>query len=448
MYTRCPSCSSTFRVTAALLQMADGEVRCGSCGTVFNALHTLVDDWTGTFGPMPAPAIPTTGEGAAPEERPEAPGTDAPFDDVPASETLEFDAPERDWQRFFIAPEEVRPIGGREDPALGEDFAPGEPAAPARSLEEETADTDTWQAFLREAAPGEAADESADEEDDAPPFVILDDESRGPALEILVRRETTTGEAVLVTGPEPEAPGEQASEPATAAEVAPVAETQPASEDTAEHLVTSLAPAEPLPGEQPTAPETVLDWGPPPAFSKAEPRGATHAGRWLAASVAAVLLLAGQALHHYRDSLAADPRYGALVRDAYARLGQSVYPDWPLAAYEIRSAKAEIQNSTPGALDIVADIAVTGTQPVGLPMVRVVLRDRWTNPVASGIFDSSQYLADAPSTSHAYSPGTLIPVAISLKDPGSTAQGYEVDVCLPNRRYGLQCQSARDPFRR
>ena len=53
MYTRCPSCSSTFRVTAAVLQMADGEVRCGSCGAVFNALHTLVDDWSGADFTLP-----------------------------------------------------------------------------------------------------------------------------------------------------------------------------------------------------------------------------------------------------------------------------------------------------------------------------------------------------------------------------------------------------------
>ena len=43
MYTRCPSCSSTFRVTAAILQMAAGEVRCGSCGGVVNALGQPID---------------------------------------------------------------------------------------------------------------------------------------------------------------------------------------------------------------------------------------------------------------------------------------------------------------------------------------------------------------------------------------------------------------------
>jgi hypothetical protein len=42
----------------------------------------------------------------------------------------------------------------------------------------------------------------------------------------------------------------------------------------------------------------------------------------------------------------------------------------------------------------------------------------------------------------------VIPVRISVSDPGTSAQGYELDVCLPDRHRGLQCQSAGDPFRR
>ena len=80
-------------------------------------------------------------------------------------------------------------------------------------------------------------------------------------------------------------------------------------------------------------------------------------------------------------------------------------------------------------------------------MVRVVLRDRWSNPLASGTFDASGYLAEAAPAGTLYAPGSLIPVQLSLQDPGTNAQGYELDVCVPNRHFGLQCRSARDPFR-
>lgn len=44
MFTQCPECQTTFRVTAAVLQQAEGRVRCGGCGSAFNALQHLCED--------------------------------------------------------------------------------------------------------------------------------------------------------------------------------------------------------------------------------------------------------------------------------------------------------------------------------------------------------------------------------------------------------------------
>ncbi len=44
MLTKCPDCSTTFRVTPAQLKVRAGKVRCGKCKLVFNALETLDDD--------------------------------------------------------------------------------------------------------------------------------------------------------------------------------------------------------------------------------------------------------------------------------------------------------------------------------------------------------------------------------------------------------------------
>lgn len=43
MYTRCPSCQSLFRIQAQQLKAARGQVRCGECGTPFDALEFLVN---------------------------------------------------------------------------------------------------------------------------------------------------------------------------------------------------------------------------------------------------------------------------------------------------------------------------------------------------------------------------------------------------------------------
>ncbi|MDH5217768.1 MAG: zinc-ribbon domain-containing protein, partial [Gammaproteobacteria bacterium] len=47
MYTKCPNCQTTFRVSTAQLKLAEGKVRCGRCDHVFNAVSHLLDDVPG-----------------------------------------------------------------------------------------------------------------------------------------------------------------------------------------------------------------------------------------------------------------------------------------------------------------------------------------------------------------------------------------------------------------
>src|SRR5690606_34344027 len=41
LFTRCPDCETTFRITAEALRKADGQVRCGRCACVFNGYTEL-----------------------------------------------------------------------------------------------------------------------------------------------------------------------------------------------------------------------------------------------------------------------------------------------------------------------------------------------------------------------------------------------------------------------
>jgi len=54
MYTECSSCHTYFKITPAQLKIADGQVRCGNCGEVFNALDSLVDVVPPLTGEKPA----------------------------------------------------------------------------------------------------------------------------------------------------------------------------------------------------------------------------------------------------------------------------------------------------------------------------------------------------------------------------------------------------------
>jgi predicted Zn finger-like uncharacterized protein len=44
MLTQCPNCQTTFRVTAEILRVAEGQVRCGRCQTQFDALERLLEE--------------------------------------------------------------------------------------------------------------------------------------------------------------------------------------------------------------------------------------------------------------------------------------------------------------------------------------------------------------------------------------------------------------------
>lgn len=58
--TRCPACSTVFRVVQDQLRVSEGWVRCGQCQEVFNALETLFDLGSlGAEGPAEPPVAPT-----------------------------------------------------------------------------------------------------------------------------------------------------------------------------------------------------------------------------------------------------------------------------------------------------------------------------------------------------------------------------------------------------
>jgi predicted Zn finger-like uncharacterized protein len=167
-------------------------------------------------------------------------------------------------------------------------------------------------------------------------------------------------------------------------------------------------------------------------------------GWWIAAGFLCVTLFS-QFIHYNRDMLAASMRYGAAMQSFYDRLNAPLYPAWQLDAYKVRGS--EIIGGADSALEIMAKIEITGEQTVGFPLIRVSLRDRWSNPVAGKIFSPAEYLTDGEPSVDKLSPGQVIAVQINVEDPGSEAQGYELDVCMPRRHSGLECQSDKDPFR-
>jgi predicted Zn finger-like uncharacterized protein len=74
LFTRCPDCETTFRVTDETLKKANGQVRCGRCASVFNAYAELQDSAAKSVeATPPSPAVtPRTSEPVAAPRAPEA----------------------------------------------------------------------------------------------------------------------------------------------------------------------------------------------------------------------------------------------------------------------------------------------------------------------------------------------------------------------------------------
>lgn len=499
MFTNCPECGTVYRIGAAELRVADGFVRCGNCSATFNALLSLADEAPSLATleevvrpPVPAPDAPAP---ASPGRLPDGPKSPEPaspeqgFQENPPWEpALPADvADDADVDAFADALDDIS-IGDEAD-ADGEGTT--EPGLAAADALEFDVPEDSWSRFFEDTgiqpargfmlpggparAPGEADgfadhDDDPDLEDDpeagADPVYVIDGPDpaipAGPAVD----EEPLPRETAATTIDQPEDPQESVPSPAP----------DPGTDDTIEEEDEELAgetasppepavvedgvempgiadgPAEtPMPGTEPGSdagpaePEWVhqpMAWM-PERTSDDRRRSTAYA---LGSALLAVLLV-GQILHHERDELAASPAWGGPIRKFYGLLGLPLYPAWNLGAYAVRATEAEA-GRTAGALDIHARIAVTGNAPVGLPLVRVVLRDRFQNILGSRVLGPGEYLVgDSRGSGQLVAPGATVPVSVSLVDPGTEVNGYEVDVCVQTRATGLQCQQDLDPFK-
>lgn len=137
MLTRCPGCETTFRVTAEQLKARHGQVRCGACRKVFNALDTLIE--APVVVPTPAPpaeeaatAVATDGASSAPDAM-NAGAIDSTYPDQEAPSSAD-EPPETAAAMAAIAAmaAEVQPEA--HPPLEGSTVLPAESASPPSEL--------------------------------------------------------------------------------------------------------------------------------------------------------------------------------------------------------------------------------------------------------------------------------------------------------------------------
>jgi predicted Zn finger-like uncharacterized protein len=132
MLTRCPHCQTHFRVTPEQLKVRQGQVRCGACQEVFDALDSLADEIVAAAPTAAAPASPA------------------------AEEPVVAAQPVADWQDETVAPEPeapTEPFAAATEPPTADIEAALQPG----TLPQEAAE-DEDQAALPEAMAAEPID--------------------------------------------------------------------------------------------------------------------------------------------------------------------------------------------------------------------------------------------------------------------------------------------------
>lgn len=453
LFTRCPDCETTFRITAEALRKADGQVRCGRCACVFNAYNELRRRARRNAGAKREEAI--------------AAGQSVPHDATRQDSRNAAAQVARDAKRDHAQD------GKRDHPQDGKP-----PAAPAQS--DPAAESDARAALAGvtpaspsskpraaratgRAAPGAAAKASEDEKD----VVVGDISLAGVIADLKASVAPDEGDALIAEESDAAATDISAitllaknglnravdakvasaasmaaiGSTADAAEVASVDAAKVVSADAAEVASTDAAEGAGAGTDSATPAWVILD--------EARPKRLAAARVWTAGCVAAGALLALQVLHHNRADIAVLGVVGPVVQEAYATLGSEIAPDWDLGQYEIVvDWDAVTQPSTDGRgeLKIVARIRNKGPRALPLPQVQVQLKDRWESTIGSRVFAPSEYLPSGAALDRMMIAGQTMLAELAILDPGSQAYGFELDVCVDAQAGALRC-AADEVFR-
>jgi predicted Zn finger-like uncharacterized protein len=456
LFTRCPACKTTFRITAETLRIASGKVRCGNCASVFSAYSGLRQE-TG-FRPTPdedvfsqtlqTRELANIDELEGPEhwEKDLGSGAFEPAAEEPPHEESGAQAVEDSTEDAAANVDEIAaPV------AIGE---------PDLELRFEHAGDDEWLQVLEEIQSadndGEAEQEETLAEVEEAEVTASDDEqilefgsSVGAEFDPddlwALSHENVAdlidypGDAAVahsasfavMSVPEFEAPTvEQAAlfrEPIEELEFEPgpsVGETISAEEvdatlsaDTEPELLAALAAASDAARKPPLRPRV---WG-------------------LGAALL-LLLLAAQVVHSYRAPLASRSVVGPVLRFAYGVLGMELIPRWDLAQYEILDLSATAASGLDvSSLRITAQIRNNGPRAQPYPAILLELRDRWEAVVGSRVFGPAEYLAGDVAKADTMAAGAVVPAELAVVDPGNDAYGFELDVCVPVDTARLRC---------
>jgi len=407
VFTQCAKCETVFRLSAEVLRAAGGQVRCGRCGDVFNALARLAENAESfTKGESSLeletradeilqsiePVAPV--DAAAPTQHAEIARLEVlePLDGELADElameaSLEFTLPPGELDRIFIETksnplQRLTAEGHRAQRASGDALR----AVPAQVPPAQVPPT---QVSPTQVPPAQVSPAQVPPSLQAVPTPLPP--ARVPPAQVPPVARVPLIQAVPVQQavPRRRVPDAVAHAPRPGLEIA---------EDVRLEMLASYAYAE-LPDINP-------------------PRRRLPSAAWVTTAVVLALVLAMQVVRSNGDWLATHAPL----------LGGSSSLAANLSAYQLRQWGVTGDPGAKGTLRVRASIMNAAAQLQPYPLLRLTLANRFGTRVGQREFEPAEYLGKP--TAHMLAPGERIDATLDILDPGKDAEGFEIDVCV------------------
>jgi len=423
VFTQCSKCETVFRLSAEVLRAAGGQVRCGKCGEVFNALAHLAEDPSAFTAGESSFDLETRADSILQSPAPPSPQRTAPNSD-------DFAPPGVEIARLQI-------LDWNEDAS---DTVPAEPLDPeleqlGESSLEFTLPPGELDRIFVETKRGVRARMPP-----AAPQVSTEPEE----IEVFNAADPNTVSAIAAT---PHSAPQSAA--ATSAEA--VSAESPVAAPSGFEVPEAIR-LEMLSGIEPSADaESIVELKQPrrsarrrtSPFDSRPQESARDFIPWLAAAITAGVLLIAQVVHQNREWLAAHAPLGGSLRALYSKMGAPVAPPANLSAYQLRQWGVTGDPAGDGTLRLRASILNTAPQLEPYPLLRVRLANRFGGSIGSRDFEPSEYLGKP--TAKLLAPGERADATLDILDPGKSAEGFEIDVCLRGADRRVSCANDKAP---
>ncbi|MCO4786176.1 zinc-ribbon and DUF3426 domain-containing protein [Marinomonas atlantica] len=451
MITRCPKCSTTFRVTQEVLSMAKGKVRCGQCFHIFTAAPAqgsapAPDKVAVTKpAPKPTPASATTPKVTepttnTPEQQPTEPSKQKtakpsrPIQQVKEKaskpETVSNDGSVNpDWLNTLFDEDDLTPYSPpkgtderfvesmEEDDLFGDLDAPKTKPTPAASKPKQPKSSPTQPARKEELAPWEVelAELESQMSAQSPASAPVFSEQLQAKREVQTSKKTPPPANNMNQAPEADEPDYMHALHSLAQDVSKhdtLSDSEYSSQESMKQLAAEYSLATLTDTEQP----------------KKHRKKAKFTWLWTLGTLAALALLAVQVGVGYFEQGSRSAQFRGFYKAACAYVGCTLPTYEDVAAVDIEHVRIQSHPTLNNSLQVNA--IMTNSSRFAQPMPKLALEfyDLNGRPVAARLFSPKDYLHKDFLDITFMPPSTPVHIVIPIQDPGARAVTHQIKV--------------------